>query len=517
MREQIEFIIAELRGMWRFRAAALVVAWLACVAGWGVVLWLPDTYSSRAQVYVDTNSQLRPILDRLAVDSDVGDRLDLVTKAMLGQQQLEDVVLATDLSLRISESNTLTDIVQGLRKRVTIANDRRTDPNLYTISYFDREPRLAKSVVDTLLNNFVEKSLGANREGSENAQRFLREQLAALEAELTASEKRLAEFKRENIGRMPDESGDYYTRLQNEMTARDELRSELSLLRRKRAALEAQLAGETPIVQASAETGPIADIDARINTNRQKLEELSLRFTDLHPDVVQTRSVIEELEQRREELLAELSEGGAGVASDNPVYQNIKIELNNIDVEIAAAAEKESAATRRITNLQALVDVLPQVEAELQRLNRDYGVNQEQYQELSKRLEIAELSDSAEKSEDVKFQVINPPQLPEKPDSPNRPLLLAGVLVAGLGAGGAVAFLISQLKPVFQHTHALRERIGLPVLGSVSLLVSPARRRKRVRQVILFSGGVAVLFAVFVTVLVLREQGVDFVQGLISA
>lgn len=502
--------------MWRFRVVALVAAWLVCLGGWFAVLLLPDSYGASAQVYVDTNSQLRPTLEGLIVDTDVSDQLDLVTKALLGQQQLEEVVLETDLSLRVNESRSVTDVARSLRERVSISNNAKSDPNLYSLSYSDTDPMLTKVVVETLLNNFVENSLGANREGAENSQRFLREQLADLELELTAAEKRLADFKRENIGRMPDEGSDYYSSLQEAMTTRDAIRSELSLMRRKRDALEAQLAGETPIVQATAESGPIADLDERINENRRKLEELSLRFTDLHPDVIQTKSVLEELERRREETLAELASTG-GVASDNPVYQSIKIELNNIDVEIAAKAEEEYAASRNITRLQGLVDVLPQVEAELQRLNRDYGVKEQQYQNLSERLELAELSDSADKSEDVQFQIINPPLVPERPESPNRPVLLAGVLLAGLAAGGGIAFLISQIRPVFHHTGALRDKLGLPVLGSISLVVNEERKKQRIAQFGVFATGLAALVGVFLIVLITREQGMEAVRAMMAA
>lgn len=516
MREQLEFIVSEARGMWRFRVIALIAAWFLCIGGWLFVLMLPDTYESSAQVYVDTNSQLRPTLEGLIVDTDVTDQLDLVTKAMLGQQQLEEVVLGTDLSLRVNAERSVSEVARSFRKRVSISNDEKSDPNLYSLSFSDTNPVLAKTVVETLLNNFVENSLGANRQGAENSQRFLREQLADLESELTAAEKRLADFKRENIGLMPDEGSDYYSSLQEAMDSRDSLRSELTLLRSKRSALEAQLAGETPIVQATAESGPIADIDARINANREKLEELSLRFTDLHPDVIQTKSVIEELERRREQTLSELSDVG-GVASDNPVYQNIKIELNNIDVEIAAKVEEEFAANRRITRLQGLVDVLPQVEAELQRLNRDYGVKEDQYQQLSERLELAELSDSADKSDDIQFQIINPPLVPEAPASPNRPLLLAGVLLLGLGAGGGAAFLISQIRPVFHSTSALRDKVGLPVLGSVSLVVSEERRKQRIAQLAMFSTGVVALVVAFLLVLITRDQGMQAVRALMAA
>ncbi|MCH8133243.1 MAG: hypothetical protein IIA30_11890, partial [Myxococcales bacterium] len=71
---------------------------------------------------------------------------------------------------------------------------------------------------------------------------------------------------------------------------------------------------------------------------------------------------------------------GAGVASDNPVFQNIKIKLTTVNVDIATLTAQESNQQRKIAALQDLMDVLPEVEAELSRLTRDYDVKQSQYQ-----------------------------------------------------------------------------------------------------------------------------------------
>ncbi|MEL6367476.1 MAG: Wzz/FepE/Etk N-terminal domain-containing protein, partial [Pseudomonadota bacterium] len=191
MREQLEFLVSEARGMWRFRVIALIAAWVVCIGGWLFVLMLPDTYEASAQVYVDTSSQLRPTLEGLIVDTDVTDQLDLVTNVMFSQQQLEQVVTDTNLNLRVTPERSRSDVARGLRKRLSLTNNAKSDPNLYSLTYFDADPVLAKVVVETMLNKFVENSLGANREGSENSQRFLREQLNDLELELTAAEKRL--------------------------------------------------------------------------------------------------------------------------------------------------------------------------------------------------------------------------------------------------------------------------------------------------------------------------------------
>ena len=67
----------------------------------------------------------------------------------------------------------------------------------------------------------------------------------------------------------------------------------------------------------------------------------------------------------------------------------------------------------------------------------------------------------------MNFRVIDPPQVPSVSNWPNRPLLISGVLLAALGAGLALAFLMSQLRPTMNDERRLREISGLPVLGTV--------------------------------------------------
>ena len=81
-----------------------------------------------------------------------------------------------------------------------------------------------------------------------------------------------------------------------------------------------------------------------------------------------------------------------------------------------------------------MMNVLPEVEAELARLTRDYSSNQTQYQQLLQRLDSARLTDEADRSEDLKVKVIDPPVLPVFPASPKRGLLIVGVLMGGLGS-----------------------------------------------------------------------------------
>jgi hypothetical protein len=145
----------------------------------------------------------------------------------------------------------------------------------------------------------------------------------------------------------------------------------------------------------------------------------------------------------------------------------------------------------------------PEIAAEAQRINRDYDVLRRQYDELLKDREQLRLRGEVKtEREAVKFQVVDPPTTPVKPAAPNRPLLLFGVLVVGLGAGCAVALGLSKLNSTFATTSRLERVTGLPVLGSITQTVTDAGRALAVRKLRLFFGASAALGGVFVLLLV---------------
>jgi len=59
------------------------------------------------------------------------------------------------------------------------------------------------------------------------------------------------------------------------------------------------------------------------------------------------------------------------------------------------------------------------VEAELATLVRDYGVTKTQYEALLQRLQTAHLSNDADRSEDHRFKILEPPRAALNPVAPN--------------------------------------------------------------------------------------------------
>ena len=510
--EIVARILGELKGTWRYRWHGIALAWAVCLVGWAAVFTIPNVYESEAVVYIDTNSVLNPLLGNLTITNDIRDRVNYVTAAMLGRPQLAAVAEKVGLDRKAESPRELNDVLLGLYNRTRISERGGRQQSVYTISYKDRDPEMAQRVVETMLTTFVDDTMVSNRLDTENAQNFIREQLANLEKELTAAEQRLADFKKANVGRMPGEGGGYFARLQTEMTRLEQVRSELRQVQRRKDTLEVQLSGERGLSQLAA-TGVQTELDQQIADNQTRLAELRLRFTDRHPEVIAVMETLDQLRQRKAGELEQLqSSTGSIVPSENPVYQNIQIELSNANVQIAELRERESMVEAEIARFRDLMDVLPEVEAELARLTRDYDVKQSQYQDLLRRLNVAELSQEADRSTDIKFQVIDPPRVPFTPSEPNRALLLAGVLLLALGAGGGGAFLLNLLKPVFHDSRSLMQIAGYPVLAAIAAFPHPDRTLTQTRQVGTFAGAVLLLVGAFVAVFFLEPVFTGVVQ-----
>ncbi|HRF43133.1 MAG TPA: Wzz/FepE/Etk N-terminal domain-containing protein [Candidatus Competibacteraceae bacterium] len=506
MNEIIGQLLDYLRGIWRNRWYTLICAWIVCLIGWVVVYRMPDQYQASARVFVDTQSVLRPLLQGLAVSVNPDAQIGLMTRTLLSRPNLEKIARNADLDIRAQDTEALDNLLNGLQKRIQLASGGRE--NLYTITFIDRDPQLAKKVVQAVVTVFVENLLGETRQDTDTAQRFLEKQITEYESRLTEAENRLKDFRIKNVGLMPSEGQSYYARLQTASADLETVKLELNQAESRRNSLLQQIGGEEPTFGIGPQPGiagpagpagdPSLPIDARIQSLEQKLDELLLKYTERHPDVGILKQTIDDLRKQREEELAQyrasmaanaavsaasnnasLGFGPAGVDA-NPVYQQLKVALAQEEANVASLQARLTEYEKRYKELQDQVNTIPQVEAALAALNRDYDINRKKYDELVARRESARLSQQAEQTnQDIRFRIIDPPRVPLEPSGPNRPLLISGVLLGGLGAGGALAFLLAQIWPTFDSRRSLLHATQIPVFGSVSAVLSPAAARRQ--------------------------------------
>jgi len=531
MQDLVKNVLAELRGGWRYRWHALGVAWVVCIAGWLYVYLMPDEYEAQAHFYLDTTSVLAPFVRNLSVEMDVNQQLDLVRQAIVGREALLKVARETDLDIKAGTTTEIEALLESLRARIQLtggmpsrANPRERDRN-YQIAYRDNDRERAVKVVQVVLDSFIEDTLKARRAGFQKARDFLELQLRTQEQRLAEAEQRLAEFKRRNIGRLPTQQGSYVDSLQLEMTELQNLRSQERVLLSRRRQLTTQLDAETQYVPGGAVTATVGggrptngnDLDARIRESEARLQDLLLVYTAKHPEVIALQETLLQLRARRRAELAALGITGVpegGSLAINPVYEQIRLQRNQVDVDLAVVQGQIAERAQRVGEMQGRVERMPEVEAELAQLTRDYDVLRARYGEMLQQFETAKLSDVVGQTDQVAFSILNPPAALASPVAPPRLLLLIGVMALGLGAGVACAFAMSKLNPVFDSVITLRAITGLPVLGAISATWLDRRQVRKRAEVLRIAAVSAALLVVFIGIVLARDVGSRFLVSL---
>jgi polysaccharide chain length determinant protein (PEP-CTERM system associated) len=541
MTPALDHVFDEIRGAWRFRWVALITAFLVALIGWIVVFALPDRYEADARVFVDTRTGLKPALQGLTIDQNVDAQINYVRQSLLeGPQLLQIAKDAGVLPTVVSDERARGRILYSLSNRIVLGvysagaqgDERSTAGRIYTFHYTDGDRVRSLRVVQALLKTFVEQTLGQKRESSQLAQQFLETQIKDYEQRLSAAEDKLASFKKKNVGLMPSDQGGYFAQLQKEVDDAKKAESDLSVALSRREELAKQLHGEAVVSAAGSSTassgrggGGGSDTLSRIQEAQARLDELLLKYTDKHPDVIAMRATLAELKQRRATELANLRRGDASAvassgAGNNPVYQSMQLELNKVDVEIAALRRELAQHQGTVAELRQRLNSAPQVEAEYQQLNRDYDVNKAQYTALLESYQKARLGERADSAGSVRFEIVLPPTSPLMPVWPRRTLILALIWLAALGVGGAVAYGLHTLKPIVSSVNAANKMTTFPVLGMVSVAFPTAQKQRFWRHMWRISAAAVCLVIALGAVLVLNSSGarlsIPAVQSLVT-
>lgn len=489
MDEVIAQVVGIARGMWRRRWIGVVVAWLVAVVGGAALTRVPDRFEATARLYVDTKSVLRPLMRELAVEPDIEQMIGLLARTLLTRPNVELLMTRTKLDAQLASQPERDGLIERLMRDIRLTAAGRD--NVFSFSYRDADPVLARQLVENLIALFLESDQVARRRDSEAARGFIDEQIKSYEVRLAEAENRLKEFKLRNLG-ITDASGkDYFQRISTLTEEINNLTTDLRAAEQSRDALKRELDGESVTLvpeQPTVVAAQSPELDARLDTQRKQLDELLRRFTELHPDVIAARRLIARLEEEKQQFEAQARRRAAEQAkaqprsapTGNPVMQRVKLALAEAEASVASLRVRVGDLRARLAQLRASANRVPQVEAELAQLNRDYEVVRRNYDQLVARREKASMSEDVDAARLGQFRVIDPPRVSPRPVFPNRLALAPLVLLAALGVGAAASFLVSQLVPTFDNARLLRTVTQRPILGSVSMLMTDlAIRRKR--------------------------------------
>ena len=507
MNELIAQVTATLRSMWRRRWVGLLVAWIVGVVGIVGLLRVPDRYEATARVFVDTKSVLKPLMRDLAVEPDIDQTINMLARTMITRPNIELLIGKAHLALGPMSPLERERTIEMLLREIKLTASGRD--NVFSFSYRDTDTVRARLVVEKLVSLFVESDLGAKARDTESARSFIDQQVKTYEARLAEAESRLKDFKVRNIGIADSGGKDYFTRMSALSEELGRLNVELRAAEQSRDALKRELSGETvsllPDLASPADVPGSPELDARIDAQRRQLDELLRRYTDLHPDVVGARRLIARLEeQRQQETEAKrraAKDRPARAAPSNPATQQIKLALAESEAAVAALRVRAGDLQGRVNQLRASATRVPQVEAEMAQLNRDYDIIRRNYETMVGRRETASLSEDVGATRLANFRVIDPPRSSPNPVFPNRLALAPLLLLAGLVCGIAASFVVAQLLPTFNSAASLRELTQRPVLGSVSVLMTPGLVRRHRQNAVAFGSatlGLVVIFGIWI-------------------
>lgn len=520
MHELLAQVLVAVRGMWRFRWAGVAVAWLVAIAATVAIFRIPDQYRASARIYVDTQSILKPLMSGLAIEPNIEQQVTLLSRTLLTRPTMEKLVRMADLDLGLTIKEQQDALVDDLLRTIRISRAR--GDNIFNLAYLDEDQEKAKRVIQSLVSMFVESSLGASRSDSAQAKQFLDDQIRGFEARMGEAEARILDFRIRNLDIKTSEGGDAASQLsalRNQLqearlqlreaeNMRDSVKAQIEQQRAKPAgagpALPDLLGGAAGVGVARALATP--ELDARIQGHQRNLDQLLQRFTDQHPDVIGVRRLIADLEQQKEREVAERraaleaaakQDGPSAADATNPVIAELNRMLATAEVQVSALRGRVGGLSSRFEQARIAMREAPAREAEFATMNRDYASIRKSYEALLARRQKLEMSGELETAAGADFRLIEPPRVTPKPVSPNRLLLLPLALLGGVGAGLLVAFLGSQLRPVFLDGGDLRHKTGLPMLGVVSVVMGDTDRRRERMDKLRFVGASGSLFLLF--------------------
>ena len=488
-----------LKAIGKYRWYAVAISWTIAVIGWAVVMRLPNQYEASARVYVDTQSILKPLLSGMTSLPNLDQQVVFMRRTLISRPNVERLMRMVDLDVKAKDTKEHEKMVDELISQIKIAGTERDD--IYTITYNSDNPKLGKDVVQSLLTIFVEGSFSGKKQDSEKAVQFIDDQIKSYEEKLTAAENSLKEFKIRNMGLLPrDGGGDFSSQLSQATDQLSQARLELAEAEQARNAIRRQISGEPAKPGETVTDIPMTDpeLEGRIATVQKALDGLRLQYTEQHPDIVANRRLLDQLLAQKADLAKQKKRSADPGAGYSPMLQQLNVSLSQAKAHVASMRTRVDEYAARVARLRTQSGQVPEVEAQLAQLNRDYQVNKENYQKLLERRESARLSGDLSSATDMlTFRVIDPPTVPTQPTGPNRLRLFSLVFAGALVAGIAVAFLMSQLRPTFLSQATLREVTGLPVLGSISMNWTTEQTVRRKRRLAALGVSVLVLFGIY--------------------
>ena len=521
-----------------------------------VALLLPPVYRSSATILIE-KQEISPELIQTSVASYAEQQIQEVTQRVMTRTNLWRIIEKFNLYPEDRKKKTRQEVIEKMRGDIDIdfINAELSDPRggkavqvmlAFTLSFNYGDPNIAQQVASNLVSLFLEENLKARTETAGQAVKFLEEESRRLKQEMEELQGKLARFKEENLERLPEMSSIYQGELQQIENQLLQIEAQERSLKDRIIYLTGQLAQIDPHAMAFTPEGKrVLDVHDRLKALRSEYPSLLARYSADHPDVVRMKKEIEALEKKEtgvlpdvqgmrallkekeadlqglrkrysdkhpdvmklqreiDQLRSQIEGAGNDMAAtqdagggqpDNPAYITLQAQLQSARAELGSLEGTRKALQQRRLQIRENLAASPLVEKEYRMMLEELDATVARYRDLRARQLSAKVSQQFEvERKGERLTLIDPPQVPEKPESPKRPLIILLGFILGCGAGTASAVLAEVVDQSVHDEKALALATGATPLMSIPYLELPeeAERQRRHRWILL--GGVVVI------------------------
>jgi polysaccharide chain length determinant protein (PEP-CTERM system associated) len=449
-------------------------------------------YKSRTVVMVESDSIPRGLIPRVPTEQQE-DRLRNVGQEVLARPKLERIVDELSPYPELMASAGRAYVVELIRTRTEIGV---RGGDVFVIEYIDTEPARAQQIATRLASLFIEETTGARERRVQGANEFIDRQLEETRQEMEKLEASLRALKQRYMGMLPEQLGANLSTLQRLQMEQQSVGDKLVSAKERKNMLERQLAiqvemnePEAQLLPSVPEEGPprtVSERGSELRLLRAQAAALQERYTDEHPDVVAIKARIRRLESAiasEPESVTTSGEPADMLSQESLILSELQIQIAAADREIQSLRQEEIDIRGEIRKYQTRVEMIPQVEQELQAIERDHSMVSSYYSQLmNQKLQTETAGDVERRWKEDQFRILDPAQLPTSPVYPRKSIFLAVGSLAGLGLGIGLAFLREFFDHSIKYTRELEAVLPYPLvmtLPHISIHNGPRWKRKK--------------------------------------
>jgi polysaccharide chain length determinant protein (PEP-CTERM system associated) len=483
-----EITVSEAKRIFRNYWWILPIAVIGCgLIGLLAATVLPKRYTSETLVLVDQPTVPTEFV-KPVVTEDLNHRLASMQEQILSRSRLQPIIEKFGLYPAERRRISIEDVVEKLRTAVAVkpmdampGTQNHSLPGFYVDVTFDN-PQTAQQVCTEITSMFMQQNTREREQQAVQTTTFLSGQLDEAKQKLDDQDQRLAAFKRQYLGSLPEEEQtnlNLLTSMNSQLEANVQALSRAqqdkafndSLLNQQ----EASAAVLVPLGQNSSDTP-----EQQLNALEDQLAALEARYTPQHPDVVKLRNQIEEFKKRMAAAPKTNGHDGLTVPKvESLQIQQLRAKLRQDDLNITDLTKRQGQIQEQIAQLQARLQASPVVEQQLKEITRSYQTALDFYNDLlKKRQQSAMATDLEHQQESEQFRVLDPPSLPDKPSFPKRSYFASGGSGAGFALALGIMYLIALLDKSMHTERDVQVCLNLPVLSTVPLLDVPQSESK---------------------------------------